>query len=447
MAPEPREKPFGPAARVEVLDALRHGLEPTLALARRQLEGVVEVLDDPVDVPRVDEQRAGKHLRGSRELGEEQRTAPATRQARLRLTDDELVGDEVHPVAKGGDHHHVRTPVEGHERRLREVAVDVLDGRRPGLTEAAVDACDQELDLVALRPELGALETGGNEHLGHGGRPCARRILLEEPLVRLELLRDPLRVVEPLDTEDQPAPVVLAVEIGEQTCGLGVRERLAKALDVDADRIDADPDPSPVDLQPVRLGVDAEDAEARRAEVAGVVTDLEAHVVGSEHAAQELLPRREQSVHLRRRERRVQEESDREPWVALPQHRGDEHEVEVVDPHTALGTAVRDDRVGEALVDLDVALPRLGSDPQPVREVVEERPERVVADLPVEVVLLVARQVHGVQVVPRQALADTPLEPRGDDRPGPSDPRRVAPDGLQCGRKAARAARDLDVLS
>ena len=180
------------------------------------------MLDDAVDVPRVHEERARKHLRRARELGEEQRSAPAARQARLGLAEHELVGDEVHPVAERRDHHHVRAAVERDERRLRDVAVDVLDGRRAGLPEAAVDARDEELDLVALRPVLGALEPRGDEDLDHRRRPRACRILLEEALERVQLVRDPLRVVEPLDAEDEPLPLVLALELGEQPRGLRV---------------------------------------------------------------------------------------------------------------------------------------------------------------------------------------------------------------------------------
>ena len=350
------------------------------------------MLDDPVDVPRVHEQRARKHLRGAGELREEQRSAPALRQARLGLAEHELVGDEVHPVAQRRDHHHVRPAVERDERGLRDVAMDVLDGRRAGLPEAAVDARDEELDLVALRPVLRALEPRRHEHLDHGRRPRAGRILLEEALERVQLVRDPLRVVEPLDAEDEPLPLVLAVELGQQPRGLGVLEGRPEALRVDPDRVDADPDRAPVDLERVRVRVDPEDPEHRGAEVPCVVADLEADVVGPEHAAQELLAGREQAVHLARGERRVQEEPDREARIAPAQECRHEHQVEVVDPHPAPRLGVLEDDVREPLVHLDVARPRLGGDPEPVREVVEERPERVVADAVVEVLLLAPRR-------------------------------------------------------
>ena len=91
--------------------------------------------------------------------------------------------------------------------------------------------------------------------------------------------------------------------------------------------------------------------------MARVVADLEADVVGAEHAAQELLARGQQPVDLGGRERDVQEEPDREPRLARAQHRRDEHEVEVVHPDARVGLAVLEDRVREALVDLDVPLP------------------------------------------------------------------------------------------
>ena len=154
--------------------------------------------------------------------------------------------------------------------------MDVLDRRAAGLAEAPVDARDQELDLVTLRAVLGALEARRDDHLDHRRRPRALGVLLEEALERVELLRDPLRVVEALDAENEPPALVLLLEIGQEPLGLGLGEHLAEAVDVDADRVDADADPTPVELEPVRLRVDAEHPQARRAEVARVVADLEA---------------------------------------------------------------------------------------------------------------------------------------------------------------------------
>ena len=93
----------------------------------------------------------------------------------------------------------------------------------PRLAEAAVDARDEELDLVPLLLVLGALEPRGHEHLEHRRRARALRVPLEQALEREQLLRDPLRVVEPLDAEDELAARVLLLELGEQARGLGIR--------------------------------------------------------------------------------------------------------------------------------------------------------------------------------------------------------------------------------
>ena len=149
--------------------------------------------------------------------------------------------DEVHAVAQRRDHHHVRPAIERDERTLRDVAVDVLDGRRARLPEPSVDARDEELDLVALRAVLRALEPGRHEHLDHRRRPRAVGIALEEALERLQLVRDPLRVVEALDAEDEPAvPRTVRSNSARWRAVSVLGERLAEALDVDADRVDAD---------------------------------------------------------------------------------------------------------------------------------------------------------------------------------------------------------------
>ena len=447
VAREPREEPLRPPPAVEVLDPLRHHLETALAVTGRQLEGSDEVLDDAVDVPRVDEQRAGEHLRRPGELRQHQRAPPAAREPSLRLAEHELLRDEVHAIAQGRDHHDVRPPVQGHEARLRDVAMDVLDGSHARPREAPVDAGDEQLDLVTLAPVLRALEPGRDEHLDHRGRQGPARVLLQEALERLELLRDPLRVVEPLYSEHEPATFVLCLEIGEEAGGLGVGEHVAKSVDVDPDRVDTDADAAPVQLQPAWLGVDPEDAQAARPEVPCVIAHLKADVVGAEDAAQQPFPLRKQAVDLRRRERDVEEEPDRETGRPTTQDGRDQHQVEVVHPHARVRLAVVQDRVREALVDVDVLLPGLGRDAQAVREVVEQRPERVVADTSVEVLLFLSRDEDREQVLLGEALPDPLLERLRDDRSRPADPRRVAAHGSERRRQPARASLHVELVA
>ena len=117
------------------------------------------------------------------------------------------------------------------------------------------------------------------------------------------------------------------------------------------------------------------------------------------------------------------------PRRAPAQHRGHEHQVEVVDPDARVRARVLEDRVGEALVDAHVALPRLGRDAEPVAEVVEKRPQRVVADTAVEVLLLVLGEEDRDEIVLGELLARLRLQ-RIRARPfraSRSTPRRRAP--------------------
>ena len=229
-----------------------------MPLARRQLERGRQVLDDSVDVPRVDEERAGENLRRAGELGQQERAAPAAGQPRLGLAEHELLRDEVHPVAQRRDHHHVRAPVERDERRLGDVAVDVLDGRRPGRpNRPLMRAMRSSISSRCARYSALSSRDGTTTWIMRR-RPRALRILLEEALERVELLRDPLRVVEPLDAEHEPPALVLLLEVGEEPRRLGIGDHLAEAVDVDPDRVDADADAPAVELEPVRLGVDPE---------------------------------------------------------------------------------------------------------------------------------------------------------------------------------------------
>ena len=84
---------------------------------------------------------------------------------------------------------------------------------------------------------------------------------------------------------------------------------------------------------------------------------MESDVVGAEEAVQDLLADREDPVELRRRERDMQEETDRKVGATPPQSGGHQHQVEIVHPHPCARRAMLGDRVGEPVIHLDVALP------------------------------------------------------------------------------------------
>ena len=173
----------------------------------------------------------------------------------------------------------------------------------------------------------------------------------------------------------------------------------------------------------------------------GVVAGVEADVVGAEHPAQELGPGREEPVDLRRRETGCAGRSrSRDRAASARSASRHEREVEVVNPDPGPWRADGGDRLGEALVDLDVDVPRLAREVHAVDEVVEERPERLVADPPVERLLLGLGQEHrGAAVLDARAARPRP-RPRAGRPPRASRPRpRPSGRALQRRHEPARA--------
>ena len=162
--------------------------------------------------------------------------------------------------------------------------MQVLDGRPAQLAEAAVHVGDAHLDLVALGLVILALEPRRHEHLEHRDGLGSRRVLFEDSLEGVELLRDALRVVEAFDPEHELLALVTLRQLRLDARRLRAMERLAKASDVDADRFDAEPDRAAVVRERIRFGLESEHPQAGRAEVSGVVPGVEPDVVGPEQA-------------------------------------------------------------------------------------------------------------------------------------------------------------------
>ena len=100
--------------------------------------------------------------------------------------------------------------------------------------------------------------------------------------------------------------------------------------------------------------------------------------------------------------------------------------MEVVHPDTRVvpfGRCQR--RLREAAVHVDVALPRLLGDAESIDEVVEQRPERVVADAAVEVLDLVLVEKHGMQPVSLERAPNGAGAALWHRSPWPADPGTV----------------------
>ena len=102
-----------------------------------------------------------------------------------------------------------------------------------------------------------------------------------------------------------------------------------------------------------------EELMGARREVGDAARRLEADQVAAEQALDDLRPPRQPGEQLERRERDVQEESDRQVGALLAQHRRHELQLVVVDPHGGVRRRDVGQLHGEAFVDRDVGVPLL----------------------------------------------------------------------------------------
>jgi hypothetical protein len=179
----------------------------------------------------------------------------------------------------------------------------------------------------------------------------------------------------------------------------------------------------------------AEQASDGPGEVAGVRGALEADHVGAEQALDDLRAPGQLRVDAVGREGDVVEEADREVGAQFPQHLGHELQLVVLHPHRGAGGRRLGARVGEALVDLDVALPPLAVVGGLGDDVVVERPEGVVGEALVVLLELLGAEVHRDDP---DAVAEKRVERVVGD-PRPADPGALvgAHDRLEGGHETA----------
>ena len=301
-----------PAVHVEGLDPGPERREPDPPLLARHRERAVEDLGRAVHVVRIDLQRLGKLPRGAGELAQHQHAVA------VGARGDELLGDEVHPVAQRRHQHHVGCPVERHQVGLRQRAEDVVDRHPARRAESAVDPADE---AVHQRPEIlvGAhVGPRGDRHL-HQTHPFPELgVRVEHPLVREEPAGDPLGVVEPVHPDEYPHAAVAADGRRLARHRRVVRE-LGERGRVHAHREDAEPHLARGELHAVDLYGEAQDVGQGGGEVPEVCRRVEAHQVRAEHPLEQAVPRGQGAEQLFGRERDVEEEADARTGQPLAQ--------------------------------------------------------------------------------------------------------------------------------
>ena len=381
------EKGGDPAMHVEGLDPGTERGQACAALLARHRERAVVHLRRAVHVVRVHLQRLRQLPGGAGELAQDQHAVAVDPRG------DELLGDQIHPVAQRGHQHHVGGAVERHQLGLGEAAEDVVHRHPAGGAERAVDPPDQPVDQraeVLIGPHVGA---GRHGHLDQAHLLPKLGVAVEHPLVGQEPAGDALGVVEPVHAHQDPHAAVAADRLG-LAFDRGIGGHGGERLRVHAHREDAEPHLAAGELHPVDLDRDAEDVGERDGEMTQVRRGVEADEVGAEHALEHSVARGQGPEQLLGGERDVEEEPDARPRQPLAQEPGQEEELVVVDPDRVARPVVRRDHVGEGLVGLDVAVPVAHLQGDLVEQVVEQRPEHAVGEALVEPGDEVRRQGH-----------------------------------------------------
>jgi hypothetical protein len=289
-----------------------------------------------------------------------------------------------------------------------------LIGTQRGGAERPVEPADETLELAAESLVRLHVRARWDRHLDEPHALGQVRVAADQLLEGEEAARDALRVVEPVDAEDQRT----ALRPGAQRLRLGddggLLRRRREALGIDAHREGPEPDLPRADADTVALGRDAEHAQERRREVAQVRRRVKADEVRAEESLENLLAERQRAEHLGGGKRNVEEVADADFGNALAQELRHQHELIVVHPHDVAGTMVLRDDVGEVAVRALVRGPALHVDRQLVEKVVEGRPQDRVAESLVEALRLVGPEPHGNGAHGRQPVFDVGTLGRAD---------------------------------
>ena len=228
-----------------------------------------------------------------------------------------------------------------------------------------------------------------------GGAICDKRhlaavvrILLEEAAEGAKLLRQALGVVEPVDADEADGRAGLLAA--------ALRAQAGEGIDVDADREAGDR----------QLAVESADAAVLQDapehavlqvvdEVADIHLRLQADEIVGGEAARQLAMLGNGEERLRRRHRDVQEKADGVGDAERAQLHAERDHVIVVHPDDVVRLQQRTQRLGEALVDVEIALVVAGLELRDVEPGVEHRPQHVVGIARVVLVVLARAERQG----------------------------------------------------
>ncbi len=268
-------------------------------------------------------------------------------------------------------------------------------------------------------------------------------MLLEEALITEETLLQPLRIIEPVDADDQIAPDRGIAHPAVHQPRRGRARGGDEFLCVDTDRIDQQPYAAPIEVEDAILFGGAKLDDREIAEGFEPFLGMEADHVISEHRAGELGRFGQGREEAARRPRNVEEEADPVGTAAVAQRLAEREHVIILDPQHVVGLDQRQHRIGEAIVHPLVAAGETALIFGQIDAIVEERPQCAVGVAVIiflDVLLLQVDRRGGDAVVALEV--DAPVELLGSlARPAEPDAAIFAQRRLhRDGQPALRAA-------
>ncbi len=250
-----------------------------------------------------------------------------------------------------------------------------MDGRIVDRRVPTVQPTDARLDLGQQLLVLLHFLARWNAHEDELHLLALVRIVGQKLVDRIEPVRNALRVIHPLNGEHDP--LVREVHAERLAPGDMLRrvELILESLGVDSDRVDPQVRRMPVAADARQLGFGSEQPQHGAAEVPQIAEGMKPHLIGAQHPLDQLGAVGMTAEDLVRRERRMQEKSDAQPRVDRAEHRGNEHQLVVMNPYEVPVLRPLEHGVGEALVDRAVVIPPMRVVAHVARQVVQQRPD------------------------------------------------------------------------
>ncbi len=321
VGPEMHVLPKHSAVQATHAGPLFFGIEPH-CLSNRPL--------DPVEVVRVDQQGSSQLSCRTGELAQDQATGQIAPARHI------LLRHEIHAVPERGDEHDVGGQIERNQFIERNILVQVVDSGVSDTTKIAVCLADQVFKVLPFTLVVGIYLSAGNGDLDHYVSRGRERSVVEELGNRFDAVLDALRVVQPVDSEQdhfgiaqvhsELACPVPDPGIGCATCELGAIHRNGES---------PHPDTASLVLDGMVIATCSRYPSSESGEIRSCTGHLKADEVGSQQTVKYLSPPWKLEEQLAWWKGNVQEEPDPDVRPELTQHPGHELQLVVVDPDRA----------------------------------------------------------------------------------------------------------------